>query len=48
MFELDARLVSDTYVVGNTPLCRLLLMDDARFPWLILVPEVADISEPFD
>ena len=48
MFELDARLASDTYVVGKTPLCRLLLMDDARFPWLILVPEVADISEPFD
>jgi diadenosine tetraphosphate (Ap4A) HIT family hydrolase len=23
-------------------------MDDARFPWLILVPEVAGISEPFD
>ena len=48
MFELDARLASDTYFVGKTPLCRLLLMDDARFPWLILVPEVADISEPFD
>ena len=48
MFELDARLASDTYFVGKTPLCRLLLMNDARFPWLILVPEVADITEPFD
>ena len=48
VFELDARLASDTYVVGKTPLCRLLLMDDARFPWLILVPEVGGISEPFD
>ena len=48
MFELDARLASDTYFVGKTPRCRLLLMNDARFPWLILVPEVADITEPFD
>ena len=48
MFELDARLEADTYFVAKTPLCRLLLMDDARFPWLILVPEVAGISEPFD
>jgi len=48
VFELDARLEADTYFVAKTPLCRLLLMDDARFPWLILVPEVAGISEPFD
>ncbi len=48
MFELDARLAADTYFVGTTALCRLLLMDDARFPWLILVPEVAEVSEPFD
>ena len=48
MFELDARLAADTYFVGKTALCRLLLMDDARFPWLILVPEVAGVSESFD
>ena len=48
MFELDARLAADTYFVGKTALCRLLLMNDARFPWLILVPEVTGISEPFD
>ena len=48
MFELDARLEADTHFVAKTALCRLPLMDDARFPWLILVPEVAGISEPFD
>ena len=48
MFELDARLEADTHFVAKTAMCRLLLMDDARFPWLILVPEVAGISEPFD
>ena len=47
MFELDERLAADTYFVGKTALSQLLLMDDARFPWLILVPEVAHVSEPF-
>ena len=48
MFELDGRLAADTFVLGSTSLSRVLLMDDARFPWLILVPERADVSEPFE
>lgn len=48
MFELDGRLAADTFVLGSTPLSRVLLMNDARFPWLILVPERADVSEPFE
>lgn len=48
MFELDGRLAADTFVLGSTSLSRVLLMNDARFPWLILVPERADVSEPFD
>lgn len=48
MFELDGRLAADTFVLGSTSLSRVLLMNDARFPWLILVPELADVSEPFD
>ena len=48
MFELDVRLAADTFVLGSTSLSRVLLMNDARFPWLILVPERADVSEPFD
>lgn len=39
MFELDERLVADTVPVGRWPLCRVLLMNDANYPWLILVPE---------
>ena len=46
-FELDPRLAADTVVVGETPLCRVLLMNDARYPWLILVPRRDDITEPF-
>ena len=46
-FELDPRLAADTFVVGETPLCRVLLMNDARYPWLILVPRRGDVTEPF-
>ncbi len=38
-FELHARLVADTFEVSRLPLSRVLLMNDSRFPWLLLVPE---------
>ncbi|MEF9900552.1 MAG: HIT domain-containing protein [Pseudomonas sp.] len=47
MFELDPRLQQDTYVLGDFPLSRLLLSKDANYPWFILVPRRADISELF-
>jgi diadenosine tetraphosphate (Ap4A) HIT family hydrolase len=37
-FTLDARLAADAHWIGDLALSRVLLMDDARFPWLILVP----------
>ena len=48
MFELDQRLRNDTLVVGDLALCRVLLMNDSRYPWLILVPKVAAVSEVFE
>lgn len=47
-FQLHAQLEADTFVVGDLPLCRLLLMNDARFPWVILVPRRLDVSEVYD
>jgi len=47
-FSLDPRLASDTIHVGDLALCRVLLMDDARFPWLILVPRREKIAEITD
>ena len=38
MFVLDERLQQDTVTLGDFPLCRLLLMNDASYPWFILVP----------
>lgn len=47
-FALDARLAADTVAVADLALCRVLLMKDARFPWLILVPRRAGVSEILD
>lgn len=44
-FHLDPRLAADTLVVGELALCRVLLMNDARYPWLILVPRRAGLAE---
>lgn len=45
MFELDAQLAKDTREIGQLSLCQLLLMNDARFPWVILVPKRMLVSE---
>lgn len=45
MFELHSRLAADTGEVARLPLCRVLLMNDARYPWLILVPRRAGLVE---
>jgi diadenosine tetraphosphate (Ap4A) HIT family hydrolase len=47
-FALDARLAADTIEIGDLALSRLLLMNDARFLWLILVPRRNDLSELID
>lgn len=47
-FVLDSRLAADTVEVGELPLSRLLLMQDARFPWAILVPRRAGVREIID
>ncbi|NER63467.1 HIT domain-containing protein, partial [Pseudomonas sp. MAFF212427] len=48
MFVLDSRLHQDTVALGDFPLCRLLISKDANYPWFILVPRRADISEFFE
>ena len=48
MFEMDKRLAGDTVVLGDFALSRVLLMNDSRYPWLILVPRIADASEVFE
>jgi diadenosine tetraphosphate (Ap4A) HIT family hydrolase len=47
MFKLHPQLANDCITVGDFPLSRLLLMNDARYPWCILVPRVPDVTEVF-
>ena len=47
-FELDPRLARDTIPVMPLGLCDLRLMNDSRWPWLILVPKRHDITEFHD
>ena len=45
MFSIDSQLERDTVRVAALPLCDMLLMNDANYPWLILVPRRASIRE---
>lgn len=47
-FSLDPRLAADATHVGDLALTSVLLMDDARFPWLILVPRCEGAGEITD
>jgi diadenosine tetraphosphate (Ap4A) HIT family hydrolase len=46
--SLDQRLAADTIPIGDLALSSVLLMDDARFPWFILVPRRSGASELTD
>lgn len=47
-FALDPRLAADTVPIGDMELSRVLLMNDARFFWLILAPRRANVCELID
>ena len=44
-FALHPRLAQDTVELARLSLCRVLVMKDRRFPWLILVPEREAVRE---
>jgi diadenosine tetraphosphate (Ap4A) HIT family hydrolase len=47
-FVLDPQLVADTRWLARLPLCELLLANDARYPWTILVPRRSGVAELID
>lgn len=47
MFTLDSKLSQDTIALGQLDLCQVLLMNDQRFTWFILVPTRQGITEIF-
>lgn len=45
MFELHPQLAQDCIPISRLKLSRVLLMNDANYPWCILVPERPNITE---
>ncbi len=45
MADLHERLANDTHAIGETPHAWLRWMNDQRFPWIVVVPKVENISE---
>lgn len=48
IFELHPQLAADTLHIADLKLCRVLLMNNSNFPWLILVPMRENMREIFD
>ena len=44
-FQLHHRLADDTGLVTDWPLCRVLLMNESAFPWLVLVPRCEGLRD---
>lgn len=45
MIELHPQLEKDCVVLGEFTLCSLLLLNDANYPWFILLPNRENITE---
>ena len=47
-WSLHPQLARDTINIGDLPLCRALVINDANYPWLLLVPRRAGMVELID
>ncbi|XOV77712.1 MAG: HIT domain-containing protein [Aestuariibacter sp.] len=47
-FSLDSRLQNDCIEIMDLPLCKVLLMNESRYPWFILVPRIEHVRELID
>ena len=47
-FSLHPQLERDTTPLGDLPLSRVLIINDANYPWLLLVPRRPDAVELID
>lgn len=48
VFDLDGRLEADSIFIADGPLSQFRLMNDARYPWLVLVPKILNANEWVD
>ena len=47
-WSLHPQLKQDTIDIGDLPLSRVLVIKDANYPWLLLVPRRPEINEIID
>jgi hypothetical protein len=47
-WSLHPQLAHDTVSLGDLPLSRVLVVNDANWPWLLLVPRRLDVREIID
>ncbi|MDB5486102.1 MAG: Histidine triad protein [Tardiphaga sp.] len=47
-WSLNPQLQKDTIDIGDLPLCKVLVIKDANYPWLLLVPRRAEVTEIID
>jgi diadenosine tetraphosphate (Ap4A) HIT family hydrolase len=47
-FELHPQLKNDTFLIGSLDLSQILLMNDSRYPWIILVPRIGNAVDITD
>ena len=47
-FELDKRLANSSVLIAQADFIQIRLSKDARYPWVLLVPEINDISEMYE
>ncbi len=45
MFKLNDRIDNDTFEICKLSLCEVRLMNDANYPWVILIPMIEEITE---
>ncbi|MFT3997140.1 MAG: HIT domain-containing protein [Asticcacaulis sp.] len=44
-FNIDPRIEASSVLIGDLSLCQVRLQNDARFPWLVLLPRREDLTE---
>lgn len=45
MFEIDPAFLATSHALGELPLSHARLQDDARYPWIVLIPRRAGARE---
>ncbi len=48
MFKLDPRIQQDSTFLVDLTLCQVRLQNDCRYPWLVLLPRVNQLTEVYE